>query len=47
MSGGYHIYTDSLPFSRCNIDLVGLETIDTPAESEEVYGYIKKRTCGR
>jgi glutamate synthase domain-containing protein 3 len=44
MSGGVaYLYDPDGRFpSRCNMGLVGLETIDTPDESEEVYGYIKE-----
>ena len=44
MSGGIaYIYDPEGKFpARCNMGLVGLETIDTPEESEEVYNYIKE-----
>lgn len=44
MSGGIaYIYDPDGQFpSRCNMGLVGLETIDTQEESEEVYGYIQE-----
>jgi glutamate synthase (NADPH/NADH) len=44
MSGGVgYIYDPEGKFpARCNMGLVGLETIDTPEESEEVYNYIKE-----
>lgn len=44
MSGGIaYIYDADGKFpARCNMGLVGLETIDTPEESEEVHSYIKE-----
>jgi glutamate synthase domain-containing protein 3 len=44
MSGGVaYLYDPDGKFpARCNMGLVGLDTIDTPEESEEVYGYIKE-----
>lgn len=44
MSGGIgYIYDPDGKFpARCNMGLVGLETIDTPEESQEIYGYIKE-----
>jgi glutamate synthase (NADPH/NADH) len=44
MSGGIaYLYDPDGKFpARCNMGMVGLETIDTPDESEEVYGYIKE-----
>ena len=44
MSGGIgYIYDPDGKFpARCNMGLVGLETIDTPEESQELYGYIKE-----
>ena len=47
MSGGVsYIYDPEGKFPpRCNMGLVGLETIDTPEESEEVYNYIKEHVA--
>jgi glutamate synthase (NADPH/NADH) len=44
MSGGMaYIYDPEGKFpARCNMGLVGLETIDSPEESDEVYNYIKE-----
>jgi glutamate synthase domain-containing protein 3 len=44
MSGGIaYIYDPDGKFpARCNMGLVGLETIDTEEEKEEVYGYIQE-----
>ena len=44
MSGGIaYIYDPEGKFpQRCNMGLVGLETIDTPENKDEVYGYIKE-----
>jgi len=44
MSGGVgYIYDPEGKFpARCNMGLVGLESVDTPEESEELYGYIKE-----
>jgi glutamate synthase (NADPH/NADH) len=44
MSGGVaYLYDPDGKFpARCNMGLVGLDTIDTPEESEEVYGFIKE-----
>jgi glutamate synthase domain-containing protein 3 len=44
MSGGVsYIYDPDGKFpARCNMGLVGLETIDTHAEKEEVFGYIQE-----
>jgi glutamate synthase (NADPH/NADH) len=44
MSGGVaYVYDPDGKFpARCNMGLVGLDTIDTPEESEEVYAYIKE-----
>jgi len=44
MSGGIaYIYDPEGKFpARCNMGLVDLETIDTPEEADEVYGYIKE-----
>jgi glutamate synthase domain-containing protein 3 len=44
MSGGVaYIYDPDGKFpARCNMGLVGLETIDTDEEKEEVYGYIQE-----
>jgi glutamate synthase (NADH) len=44
MSGGIaYVYDPDGKFpQRCNMGLVGLETIDTPEEQDEVYGYIKE-----
>jgi len=44
MSGGVaYVYDPEGKFpARCNMGLVGLETIDTPEESDEVYNYIKE-----
>ena len=44
MSGGIaYLYDPEGKFpARCNMGLVGLETIDTPEESQEVYEYIKE-----
>jgi glutamate synthase (NADH) len=46
MSGGVaYVYDPKGQFpARCNMGLVGLETIDTAGESDEVYGYIKEHT---
>jgi glutamate synthase (NADPH/NADH) len=46
MSGGVaYIYDPDRKFpGRCNMGLVGLETIDTPDESCEVFGYIQEHT---
>lgn len=46
MSGGVaYVYDPDGKFpARCNMGLVGLETIDTPEESQEVYNYIKEHT---
>lgn len=43
MSGGIaYVYDPEGKFpARCNMGLVGLETIETPEEAGEVYGYIK------
>jgi glutamate synthase domain-containing protein 3 len=43
MSGGIaYIYDPDNKFpARCNMGLVGLETIDTDEEKQEVYGYIE------
>lgn len=44
MSGGVaYIYDPEGKFpARCNMGLVGLETIDTPEESQEVFEYIRE-----
>ena len=44
MSGGIaYVYDPEGKFpARCNMGLVGLETIDTQEESDEVYNYIKE-----
>lgn len=44
MSGGIaYVYDPEGKFpARCNMGLVGLETIDTEAEKEEVFGYIQE-----
>jgi glutamate synthase domain-containing protein 3 len=44
MSGGIaYIYDPDGKFpARCNMGLVGLETVDTPEESEELKGYIQE-----
>merc|ERR1711862_434445 len=44
MSGGIaYVYDPEGNFpARCNMGLVGLETIDTDEEKEEVYNYIKE-----
>lgn len=44
MSGGIaYIYDPDGKFpARCNMGLVGLETVDTPEESDELYNYIKE-----
>lgn len=46
MSGGIaYVYDPDGKFpARCNMGLVGLETIDTTEESDEIYGYIKEHT---
>ena len=46
MSGGFaYIYDPDGKFpARCNMGLVALETIDTPEESQDLYGYIKEHT---
>lgn len=46
MSGGVaYVYDPDGKFpARCNMGLVGLETIDTSMESEEIYAYIKEHT---
>lgn len=47
MSGGIaYIYDPDGKFpARCNMGLVGLETIDTEAEKEEVFGYIQEHVA--
>jgi glutamate synthase domain-containing protein 3 len=47
MSGGLaYIHDPAGKFpSRCNMGLVGLETIDTEAEKEEVFGYIQEHVA--
>lgn len=47
MSGGVaYIYDPEGKFPpRCNMGLVGLETIDSTKESDEVFGYIKEHTA--
>jgi glutamate synthase domain-containing protein 3 len=47
MSGGIaYIYDPDNKFpARCNMGLVGLETIDTDEEKQEVYGYIKEHVA--
>lgn len=44
MSGGVaYIYDPDGKFpARCNMGLVGFESVDTPDENEELYGYIKE-----
>ncbi len=44
MSGGIaYVYDPEGKFpARCNMGLVGLETIETPEESEEVMNYIQE-----
>ena len=44
MSGGIaYVYDPDGKFpARCNMGLVGLETIDTEAEKEEVFNYIRE-----
>ena len=44
MSGGIaYVYDPEGKFpARCNMGLVGLETVDTPEESAELYNYIKE-----
>jgi len=44
MSGGIaYVYDPDGKFpARCNMGLVGLETVDTPEESDELYNYIKE-----
>jgi glutamate synthase domain-containing protein 3 len=47
MSGGIaYIYDPDGKFpKRCNMGLVGLETIDTPEEKDEVYEYIQEHVA--
>eukprot|EP00529_Nitzschia_sp_RCC80_P006936 CAMPEP_0113489594 /NCGR_PEP_ID=MMETSP0014_2-20120614/26609_1 /TAXON_ID=2857 /ORGANISM="Nitzschia sp." /LENGTH=1622 /DNA_ID=CAMNT_0000383335 /DNA_START=70 /DNA_END=4934 /DNA_ORIENTATION=- /assembly_acc=CAM_ASM_000159 len=47
MSGGIsYVYDPEGKFpARCNMGLVGLETIDTDAEKEEVFGYIQEHVA--
>jgi glutamate synthase domain-containing protein 2/glutamate synthase domain-containing protein 3/glutamate synthase domain-containing protein 1 len=47
MSGGIaYVYDPENRFpARCNMELVGLESIDTNAEKEEVFGYIQEHVA--
>ena len=47
MSGGIvYVYDPEGKFpARCNMGLVGLETIDTEAEKEEVFQYIQEHVA--
>jgi glutamate synthase domain-containing protein 2/glutamate synthase domain-containing protein 3 len=47
MSGGIsYVYDPDGKFpARCNMELVGLETIDTVEEKEEVFGYIQEHVA--
>ena len=47
MSGGIsYVYDPDNKFpARCNMELVGLETIDTDVEKEEVFGYIQEHVA--
>merc|ERR1711862_841052 len=47
MSGGIaYVYDPDNNFpARCNMGLVGLETIDSDSEKEEVFGYIQEHVA--